>query len=75
MLCLCQLTCMAQHTQSLADNIRTLQVKPDGEWGLPPVLAIGKRYVDISFDDMQRQYVRYTYRITNCNADWTPSGL
>lgn len=75
MLCLCQLTCMAQHTQSLADNIRTLQVKPDGEWGLPPVLAIGKRYVDISFDDMQRQYVRYTYRITHCNADWTPSDL
>ncbi len=75
LLCLCQLTSMAQNTQSLADNIRTLQVKPDGEWGLPPVLTPGKRYVEISFDDMQRQYVRYTYRIIHCNADWTPSDI
>ena len=57
---------------SLADNIRTVELKVDGQWGQPPVM---RQRVDISFDDLQDQYVRYTYRIVHCNRDWTPSDI
>ena len=32
-------------------------------------------YVEISFDDLQPNYQRYTCTITHCNADWTDSDL
>lgn len=70
-LCIC-----SQVNVSFADNIRTLQVLMNGKWGEPPVMLLGSgQYVDISFDDLQHNYVRYTYRITHCNADWEPSQL
>lgn len=66
----------AQVNDTFADNLQTLQVKADGQWGEPPVILLGGRhYVEISFDDLQHDYVRYTYTITHCNADWTQSDL
>ena len=51
-------------------------MKVDGEWGKPSVMLLSQGHgVEISFDDLQAQYERYTYTITHCNADWTPSDL
>lgn len=67
---------MSQGVASYASNIRSIQVEPNGEWGVPPVILLdGNDYVDISFDDVQHNYIRRIYRIVHCNADWTPSNL
>lgn len=66
----------AQVNGTFKNNIKTLQVKVNSEWGAPPVILLGgSNYVEISFDDLQHNYVRYTYKITHCNADWTRSEL
>ena len=70
------LSVCAQVNVSFVDNIRTIQVQVNGKWGEPPVMLLGNgQYVEISFDDLQHNYERYTYRITHCNADWEPSQL
>ena len=66
----------AQENICFSPRIRTLQVKVDGEWGKPSVMLLSQGHgVEISFDDLQAQYERYTYTITHCNADRTPSDL
>lgn len=66
----------AQENACFSTRIKTLQVKVDGEWGKAPVVLLSRgHYVEISFDDLQPNYQRYTYSITHCNADWTPSDL
>ena len=66
----------AQESKCFSPRIRTLQVRIGGEWGVPPVLILGAgNFVEISFDDMQGNYERYTYSVTHCNADWTQSDL
>ncbi len=70
--CLCQ----AQENICFSPRIKTLQVKPNGEWGKPPVSLLGRgHWMEISFDDLQANYQRYTYSITHCNADWQQSDL
>lgn len=64
----------AQTNGAYVDNIRTLRVMTRGSWDAAPVVPLGGK-IDISFDDMQHNYVRYTYHITHCNADWNPSEL
>ncbi len=66
----------AQITTPLVSNIKTLQVKLNGEWGEPPVMLYGgSSFIEISFDDLQHSFVRYEYNIIHCNADWTESDL
>lgn len=66
----------AQVNGVYVDNLKTLRVEVNGLWDQPPVVPIGgNNRVEISFDDMQHTYVRRTYHITHCNADWTPSDL
>ena len=73
----CQLSILhAQVTTPLVSNIKTLQVKLNGEWGEPPVMIYGgSNFIEISFDDLQHNFVRYEYNIIHCNADWTESEL
>ncbi len=72
----CAVGMHGQITATHAGNIRTVQVKLNGEWGEPPVMLLhGDNFMEISFDDLQHNYVRYTYRITHCNADWNPSDM
>lgn len=69
-------TVSAQQSGVLIDNLKSLKVLMDGQWDSYPVGQLGSgHYVEISFDDLQHNYVRYTYNITHCNADWTPSDL
>lgn len=66
----------AQQNGIFVDNIKSLQVKPNGEWGEQPVMPLGgANYMEISFDDLQHNFVRYTYTLTHCNADWKQSDL
>lgn len=66
----------AQQNGIFVDNIKSLLVKPNGEWGEQPVMPLGgANYMEISFDDLQHNFVRYTYTITHCNADWKQSDL
>lgn len=55
-------------------NVRTLQVTPNGNPLLPPVLKLGySSYLKISWDEMSHDYHRYTYRIQHCTRDWEPT--
>ena len=66
----------AQESGVYIDNLKSLRVEMDGQWDSDPVGQLGRgHFVEISFDDLQHNYVRYTYHITHCNADWTPSDL
>lgn len=66
----------AQENGVFANNLKTLQIQVNGEWGEQPVMLLGgDNYVEISFDDLQHNFVRYTYTITHCNADWKQSDL
>ena len=66
----------AQENICFSPDIKTLQVKVDGQWGTPPVMLLSRGHrVEVSFDNLQPQYQRYTYTITHCNADWTESDL
>lgn len=66
----------AQQTASFMENLKTVQVKADGKWGEPPVIVMGSgHFVEISFDDLQHNYVRYTYKVTHCDAEWQPSDI
>jgi len=48
----------------------------NGEWDLPPVITFGSNdFVEISFDDLKHEYVRYNYIIKHCNADWSFSDI
>lgn len=78
LLLLLSLPCMAwaQENICFSPRIKTLQVKVDRQWGAPPIMLLNHgHHVEISFDDLQPNYQRYTYTITHCNADWTPSDL
>lgn len=66
----------AQESGVFVNNLKSMQVKPNGEWDQPPVMLLARgQYMEITFDDLQHNFVRYTYRITHCNSDWTRSDL
>lgn len=65
-----------QQNRVLTPLIKTLQVKTNGNWMAPPIIRLNTNdYVEISFDELTHEYHNYTYKITHCNADWTPSDL
>ncbi len=67
---------LAQDNAVYVNNLKTIQLSVDDEWGEPPVFVLGSSsYVSISFDDLKHNYERYYYTITHCNSDWTPSDL
>ncbi len=67
---------MAQNTCVNVPHIKTLQVMTNGNWMAPPIIHLNTPdKVEISFDELTHEYHRYTYKITHCNADWTPSDL
>ena len=63
-------------TSSFSDLVKTLRVFPVGKWDGMPVIKMGSSdQIEISFDVMDPAPGAYTYTITHCNADWTPSDL
>jgi hypothetical protein len=74
----CFLTVHAQIYQngSRTETIKTLTVYPDGDWSKVPVLTLGsENSIQIAFDELSHNYIRYGYRIIHCNADWTRSEM
>ncbi len=66
----------AQFVRHNSPSVRSAQVELNGEWGEVPVIVLGgDDILFFSFDEMSHEYRRYTYRITHCNSDWTPSEL
>lgn len=70
------LHCGAQRSGTFTDRLRNLRVEANGEWDSDPVMLLDAgQWMEISFDNLQHDYVRYTYTLTHCNADWTQSEL
>lgn len=66
----------AQFMHANVPNIRSMCMELNGKWDAPPVMTLGSDDVmHFSFDEMSHTYHRFTYRITHCNHDWTPSDM
>ena len=63
---------VAQQTRSLSEQIRTVQVIVNDDPLLPPVAKLGDR-VEIGFDELSHEYIRFIYKVEFCNADWSPA--
>lgn len=63
----------AQRHEILDTNIQSLQVVADGDWQRMPIVGLRSGRLSVSFDDLTHEYRRYAYRLTHCEADWTPS--
>ena len=66
------LLAVAQQTRSLSEQIRTVQVIVNDDPLLPPVAKMGDR-VEIGFDELSHEYIRFIYKVEFCNADWSPA--
>jgi len=63
-------------TGALSDQVKTLQVGVVDNPFAPPVIELeGDHQIEISFDMLESEPHAYTYTLTHCNADWTPSQL
>jgi len=63
-------------TGALSDQVKTLKVGVMDDPFAPPVIELeGNQWIEISFDMMEPGPHVYTYTITHCDADWTPSQL
>lgn len=64
------------HTQIFKDNIKTLQVKTNGNPLSEPIIELNSNDVlTISFDEMSHEGHSFSYEIKHCNTDWTESNL
>lgn len=62
------------HTTYQAPHIKTLQLKVDGDASRLPVIALGgSEQLEVSFDDLTHEYVRYTYKIEHCDPEGNPT--
>lgn len=64
-------------TEALVDDIKTIQVNKNGNWGSFPLIELGSdQTVYINFDRLGEDSFNFLrYRIIYCNADWTKSSL
>lgn len=63
-------------TQIFNNNIRTLQVLPDGIQTRTPVIELqSEQYISISFDELSYISSNFHYKIVHCNSNWEPSAL
>lgn len=66
----------SQFMESYSSQLRTLQAVVNGDLDNPPIIALGSDdEIVFSFDELSHTYHRYTYRLTHCNSDWSPSDM
>ena len=76
LLALLPLAAGAQFVYTMAPNVLSPKMELNGQWDALPVMTLGSDDVMcFSFDEMSHAYHRFTYRITHCNSDWTPSDM
>lgn len=64
------------NNKTFTDNIRTVQVHPEGAPLAFPALALGSQArLCISFDELSESPTDYSFSLVHCNADWTADGL
>lgn len=74
LLTLSPLLAPAQRTDIRKESIRSVQVVAGENWLSMPVMELhGDEPMNISFDDMTHEYIRYAYRLEHCEADWSTS--
>lgn len=59
---------------SIAQNIKTVQLKPLNSESLLAIVPLGSA-LDISFDDLDADNKEYQYKIQHMTYDWKPSNL
>ena len=63
-------------TGAFSDLVKSLQVGVMDKPLAAPVIELeGGRLIEISFDVLEPEPHPYTYTVSHCNADWTPSQL
>lgn len=63
-------------TQIFDENIKTLQILPNGESLMLPVLVLGSAdEIVISFDELSYEASNFYYKIVHCDAYWNESDL
>lgn len=63
-------------TQIFDENIKTLQILPNGESLMLPVLELGSAdEIVISFDELSYEASNFYYKIVHCDAYWDESDL
>lgn len=63
-------------TQIFDENIKTLQILPNGESLMLPVLELGSAdEIVISFDELSYEASNFYYKIVHCDAYWNESDL
>lgn len=69
------MTLSAQRNEIFSSDIATLQVHNTQQLRamLPVIQLNGGEQIQISFDNFRHEYHRFTYKITHCEADWSPS--
>lgn len=69
------ITITAQRNEVISPDIATLQVRNVNQplTMLPIIQLNSNEQIQISFDRFGHEYHRYTYKITHCEADWSPS--
>lgn len=75
---LCTFATYAQtyYTQSLKDNIKSVQIGNHYQSPVFPVVALGSDdKITLRFDDVLCNATTYSYRIVHCNANWQASSL
>lgn len=64
------------YTQTLAPNIKTLQVYPENQpYQIPVIELKSENRLQVRFDEMSHDAHAFSYTIVHCNADWTASSL
>ncbi len=62
-------------TQIYDENIKTLQVLPNGEPLMLPVVELEAGEIVISFDELGYEASNFYYKIVHCDAYWNESNL
>lgn len=73
--------CSSVNTQTVyetkiqSNQVKTLQLKTDGQPHSMPVINLDGGLLEINFDILNYSRGRYAYSITYCDADWKKSSL
>ena len=69
------ITITAQRNEVISPDIATLRVRNANQpLSMLPIIQLNSNeQIQISFDRFGHEYHRYTYKITHCEADWSPS--
>ncbi len=72
--CICSLQAQPGRTTIFKPSIHTIQLKVDNNAENFPAIALGSNEtLQLSFDDLTHEYVRYTYKIEHCDYEGNPS--